>query len=80
MVKTQTKHSLMEPVQKWLTITEAADYIGMSAGFLRKAVRLRTVPHTRVGSKTLRFNREALDKWLAAQGCSGEVSHGGRPQ
>jgi excisionase family DNA binding protein len=64
--------------KKWLTINEAARYIGMSVAFLRKAVRLRSVPHTRVGMKALRFNREALDAWLAAQGCGGEVNCGGR--
>jgi excisionase family DNA binding protein len=60
--------------KKWLTINEAAHYIGMSTGFLRKAVRLRSVPYTRVGTKALRFNREALDAWLAASGCGAEVS------
>jgi len=60
--------------RKWLTISEAADYIGMSVGFLRKAVRLRSVPHTRVGTKALRFDRDALDEWLAAQGCGGELA------
>jgi excisionase family DNA binding protein len=53
--------------RKWLTIKEAARYIGMSVGFLRKAVRLRSVPHTRVGTKALRFDRDALDQWLATQ-------------
>jgi excisionase family DNA binding protein len=64
----------VELEKKWLTIREAASYIGMSIGFLRKSVRNRTVPHTRVGSKALRFDREALDVWLAAQGCGGEVN------
>jgi len=62
--------------KKWLTISEAARYIGMSVAFLRKAVRLRSVPHTRVGTKALRFDREALDAWLAAQAC--EVNCVGR--
>ena len=53
--------------RKWLTIRQAATYIGMSVGFLRKAVRLQRVPHTRIGSKALRFDRCALDQWLAAQ-------------
>ena len=57
----------MEAEKKWLTIREAASYIGMSVGFLRKAVRLQRVPHTRIGSKALRFDRDALDQWLAAQ-------------
>ena len=58
--------------KKWLTIIEAARYIGMSVGFLRKNIRLRTVPHTRIGSKALRFDRDALDSWLSANGCAGE--------
>ena len=57
----------MQTDKKWLTITETAQYIGMSVGFLRKAVRLQRVPHTRIGSKALRFDRDALDQWLAAQ-------------
>jgi excisionase family DNA binding protein len=61
--------------KKWLTISEAARHIGMSVGFLRKAVRLRSVPHTRVGSKALRFDHEALDRWLEASGCDGEIAY-----
>lgn len=57
----------MQPDHRWLTITEAATYIGMSVGFFRKAVRLRKVPHTRIGTRALRFDRNALDQWLAAQ-------------
>lgn len=64
--------------KKWLTITEAAQYIGMSVSFLRTNVRLRTVPHTRIGSKALRFDRDALDAWVTAQSCRGEVGCGSR--
>jgi excisionase family DNA binding protein len=64
--------------KKWMTISEAARHIGMSTGFLRKAVRLQRVPHTRIGTKALRFDREALDTWLTAQGCGGEVNYAGR--
>jgi excisionase family DNA binding protein len=60
---------------KWLTIKEAARYIGMSTAFLRKSVRLRSVPHTRVGTKALRFDREALEMWLQQNACGGEISY-----
>jgi excisionase family DNA binding protein len=62
--------------KKWLTISEAAGYINMSVGFLRKNVRLRTVPHARIGSKALRFDRDALDAWIAESSCGGEVNRG----
>jgi excisionase family DNA binding protein len=61
---------------KWLTIGEAARYIGMSVGFLRKAVRLRTIPYTRIGTKALRFDRHALDAWMSSASCGGEVNYG----
>ena len=73
--QTETRGIHVQTEKKWLTIAEAAQYIGMSVGFLRKNVRLRTVPHARIGSKALRFDRDALDVWLAAQGCGGEVAY-----
>jgi excisionase family DNA binding protein len=58
----------------WCDIKAAASYLGLSVAFLRKAVRLRQVPFARAGSKALRFRRADLDRWLEANGCSGEVS------
>jgi excisionase family DNA binding protein len=59
-----------------INISEAARYFGMSVGFVRKNVRLRTIPYTRIGSKALRFDRNALDAWMAQGSCAGEVSYG----
>jgi excisionase family DNA binding protein len=59
---------------EWCDIKKAAAYMGMSVAFLRKAVRLRTVPFARAGSKSLRFRRSDLDHWLEANGCHGEVA------
>lgn len=60
--------------KKWLTIVETARYISMSVAFVRKSVRNRTIPHSRVGNKSLRFDRVALDLWMAANGNGGEVA------
>lgn len=65
----------MQQEQRWLNISEAARHIRMSIGFVRKNVRLRTIPHTRVGAKSLRFNRDALDEWLASNGCGAEGNY-----
>ena len=65
----------MQAEKKWLTISETAQYIGMSVGFLRKCVRNRAIPHTRIGSKALRFDRDALDRWMAEGSCGGEVKY-----
>jgi len=65
----------MDPEQRWLKITEAARYVGMSVAFLRKACRNRTVPFTRIGTKALRFDRRALDEWLESNGSGGEINY-----
>lgn len=61
---------------EWCDIKKAAAYVGMSVAFLRKAVRLKKVPFARAGSKSLRFRRSDLDRWLQANGCGGEVTGG----
>lgn len=60
--------------KKWLNIREAARHIGMSVAFLRKATRNRNVPFSRVGTKVLRFDREALDVWVTASSSGGEIT------
>lgn len=61
--------SHMDP-KKWMTINETASYLRMSVAYLRKAVSEKTIPFTRVGNKSLRFDREALDAWLISMSSS----------
>jgi excisionase family DNA binding protein len=60
---------------KWLGIEAAARHLGLSISYIRKLVRTRRIPFTRVGDKVLRFDRGALDNWMAAQSCGGEVKY-----
>jgi excisionase family DNA binding protein len=69
---TRKSHAERES-KKWLNVREAAAHIGMSVGFVRKAVRSRAILHSRVGTKALRFDCEALDEWLAVNSCGGEA-------
>ena len=64
----------MQP-SDWMTIKDASRYLNMSVGFIRKAVREKQIPFARVGSKVLRFRREALDRWLDSNGSGGEIKH-----
>jgi excisionase family DNA binding protein len=65
----------MEHDKKWLNIGEAARHIGMSVAFLRKATRTRSVPYARLGTKSLRFDREALDAWIVEHSSGGELAY-----
>ncbi len=60
-----------EIVEQCWNIRTAADYMGVSVAFLRKAVQQRRVPFLRAGSKSVRFRRVDLDRWLEANGCTG---------
>jgi excisionase family DNA binding protein len=59
-------------------IGSAAKYIGMSVAFLRKAVRQKRIPFTRIGDKALRFSRKDLDAWVASQTSGPGYSQEGR--
>ena len=65
----------LESDQHWWDIRKAAQYLSVSVAFLRKAVRTKSVPFVRVGSKALRFRRIDLDRWLEASGAGGEITY-----
>lgn len=48
-------------------IGNTAQYLGMSIAYIRKAVRQRRIPFTRIGTKALRFSKIDIDSWLSAQ-------------
>lgn len=60
----------MEPLT--LTLTEAAESLGVSVDWLQRAAAKGTVPSRKVGSRR-RFTRQDLDDYLES------VRHGGAP-
>jgi excisionase family DNA binding protein len=77
MLVVRGEHPVEQAVQVdsgWWDIRKSAAYVGVSIGFLRKAVRLKKVPFARAGKKALRFRRSDLDRWLEANGSAGEVA------
>jgi excisionase family DNA binding protein len=59
----------------WWTIRQAAVYLSVSTGFLRKSARTRRIPFVRLGTKALRFRKSDLDKWLEGSGSGGEAPY-----
>lgn len=59
-------------------ITSTAKYLGMSIAFLRKAVRQKRIPFTRIGNKSLRFSKRELDAWVAMHSDGPRHSQEGR--
>ena len=54
------------PRSNLLTLQEAADYLAISVGYLRRLVREKRIPYVKVG-KYVRFNIRDLDGWLDAR-------------
>lgn len=51
---------------KLLDYEEAAAYLALPIGTLRAMVHRKTIPHHRLGPRTVRFDRADLDAWLAS--------------
>jgi excisionase family DNA binding protein len=57
------------PIPQRMRRREAARYLGTSAGYLEKAaVRGNGPPYLRVSARLVLYDREDLDRWLAAHG------------
>ena len=52
-------------MKKWLTVTEGAEYSGVSRDTIYTACEHREIRHTRVcGRRTIRLKPEWIDEWL----------------
>ena len=50
-----------------LSLTEVADYVGVSRRFIEAAVASGELPVIRLGRRCLRVRRDALETYLAAR-------------
>lgn len=63
------------PMKKeYMIPQECADYLKMSKGHLSVLTRWDKIPHVRIAPKLIRYDREAIDAWLAAGGTSSRES------
>lgn len=52
---------------RFLTYADAARYLSTPVATLRTMVHRRTVPHIRIGPRSVRFDRADLDRWIDAR-------------
>jgi len=50
--------------RRWLTANDLAEYLGVHVGTIRNWTSLRKIPHSKIGGKLVRYDREAIDRWL----------------
>jgi excisionase family DNA binding protein len=48
----------------WITVKEAAAYLGVSIYTVYDACKLRGLKHVKLGHSTIRLRRDWLDKWM----------------
>lgn len=54
--------------KKYLSVREAAEYIGYSIGYVYRLVALNVLPHYTPNGGRIIFNRVELDEWIARNG------------
>lgn len=50
---------------RYLTYKEAAELLRVPIGSLRSMVHNKTIPHVRIGPRTVTFELADLEQWLA---------------
>jgi excisionase family DNA binding protein len=64
---------LVRPPSPWMGPEEAAAYLGIALGTLRNWSSAKFIPYCKRG-RVVRYNRDAIDKWLAKGGCAGRTT------
>lgn len=51
-------------MDNYISIEEAADYLGVKTSTIRSWIKNKGMPHYRVGGKLLKFKRFEIDEWI----------------
>lgn len=51
----------------YISIEEAADYLGVKTSTIRSWIKNKGMPHYRVGGKLLKFKRYEIDEWIKSK-------------
>ena len=54
-----------EPVPEVMNKTQAREYLQVDEATMDRLCREQQIPHRKLGTKTYRFSRAALETWLA---------------
>jgi excisionase family DNA binding protein len=57
--------------KRFLNVKELCDHIGMSESYVYKMVSKKSIPHIKLGTRTL-FERNQIDNWVIKGGRLGE--------
>jgi len=53
--------------KRFLNVQELCDHIGMSESYVYKMVSKQSIPHIKLGTRTL-FERNQIDNWVCSGG------------
>ena len=67
MTQQKKQHSDSSP---WMTVEQLAKYLSVSTGTIRNWVSQKYIPYAKRG-RIVRFHRQKIDAWLAADACLG---------
>lgn len=56
-----------EQETQYLTLPEAAEFLGLKKSYVYKLIHLRQIPYLKYGARLVRFNAAALQEWKKAR-------------
>lgn len=56
-----------ENKKKYMTLTEAANFLGYKKSYMYKLIHLRKIPHMKYGGRIVCFDPLALQEWKEAR-------------
>jgi excisionase family DNA binding protein len=51
----------------YISIEEAANYLGVKTSTIRTWIKNKNMPHYRVGGKLLKFKKSEIDQWISSE-------------
>lgn len=54
-------------IDNYISIEEAAEYLGVKKSTIRSWIKNKGMPHYRVGGKLLKFKRSEIDDWIKCE-------------
>lgn len=59
----EVKRMNLENTERWISVEEAAEYLGVKPSTIREWIKKTTIPANKIG-KQWKFKKSELDEWI----------------
>lgn len=62
-IPNEVKRMNLENTERWISVEEAAEYLGVKPSTIREWIKKTTIPANKIG-KQWKFKKSELDEWI----------------